>query len=196
VKTFRLALDTDTQRCKQTPHTSAELSKDAVSVARVGAKLVTADSDGSLHVSSLFSPETTRRPVHSSGVDKVEFVSRLSDSKAAVIGTRSSGEGYAVAVVDISFDGGIVVSGPVKVKAVSAEGGNLLNCQGEKRIFFKHGARMATLFAEGMPSTLADMVGRTAFEKAGTSQPPLNGRWKVLDQPSQSLELYQRLPNL
>ena len=121
MKTFRLALDTDTQRCKQTPHISAELSKDAVSVARVGAKLVTADSDGSLHVSSLFSPETTRRPVHSSGVDKVEFVSRLSDSKAAVIGTRSSGEGYAVAVVDISFDGGIVVGGPVKVKAVSAE---------------------------------------------------------------------------
>ena len=120
MKSFRLALDTDTQRCKQTPHTSAELSKDAVSVARVGAKLVTADSNGSLHVSSLFSPET-RRPVNSSGLDKVEFVSRLSESKAAVIGTRSSGEGYAVAVVDITFDGGIVVSGPVKVKAVSAE---------------------------------------------------------------------------
>ena len=124
MKTFRLAFDTDTQRCKQTPYTSAELGKDAASVAKVGAKVVVVNGDGSLHVADLFGPDSNPRPVHASGVDKVEFVSRLSgtDGKAAVIGSRATGgEGLAVAVVDIRFDGGVLVGPPVNVKAVSAE---------------------------------------------------------------------------
>lgn len=75
----------------------------------------------------------------------------------------------------------------------------MLNCHGDKRIFFKHGARMATLYAEGMPATLADMVGRAAFAAPATAQPSpaaAAGPWKAVDQPSQSLDLYQRLPNV
>ena len=57
------------------------------------------------------------------GVEKAEFVCSLSDSsKIAVIGTKSggSGEGYAVAVADVRFEGGLLVDA-VPVKAVSAE---------------------------------------------------------------------------
>ena len=74
------------------------------------------------------------------------------------------------------------------------QGGSLLNCFGGNRIFFKHGARMATIFAQSLPSSLADFVGKRAFQSH--SQVPAVGRWEPADTSSQPLELYKSLPEM
>merc|ERR1712029_90299 len=209
VRTFRLGFDSETEFCKQTPIDEIELDKEVTSAVQVGSKIVYIDATGSVLTQDLLNTSKSKANVVSLasacggakiGVGKAEFVSRLSDSQVAVIGNKTggSGEGYAVAVADVRFDGGLVLDA-VTVKAVSAEGGSLLNCFGGNRIFVKHGARMATIFAQSLPSSLADFVGQRAFgshQHESQAKEAKGGLWEAADAPSQPLELYKTLPEL
>lgn len=203
VKTCRLAFNSETRVCKQTPFRTQELDKGVTSATRVGEKIVFVDGSGVVYTQDLFSEDSTSKSklslnLSSSdkiGIEKAEYVTRLSETKVAVIGTKSSGEGNAISVADVNFQGGFVLNS-VSVKAVAAEGGAKLNCYGDNRILFKHGHRMATLFVEKMPSTMADFVGMSAFEESPSKAHAGSMKdWQQMDLLSQPLELYKSLPD-
>ena len=128
MKTCRLAFNSETRVCKQTPFRTQELDKGVTSATRVGEKIVFVDGSGVVYTQDLFSEDSTSKlslNLSSSdkiGIEKAEYVTRLSETKVAVIGTKSSGEGNAISVADVNFQGGFVLNS-VSVKAVAAEVG-------------------------------------------------------------------------
>ena len=128
MKTCRLAFNSETRVCKQTPFRTQELDKGVTSATRVGEKIVFVDGSGVVYTQDLFSEDSTSKlslNLSSSdkiGIEKAEYVTRLSETKVAVIGTKSSGEGNAISVADVNFQGGFVLNS-VSVKAVASEVG-------------------------------------------------------------------------
>jgi len=143
VKTCRLAFNSETQVCKQTPFRNQELDKGVTSATRVGEKIVFVDGSGVVYTQDLFSEDSTSKSKLSLnlsscdkiGIEKAEYVTRLSETKVAVIGTKSSGEGNAISVADVNFQGGFVLNS-VSVKAVAAEVGT--GYSGSHHLYYHH----------------------------------------------------------
>jgi len=232
VRICRIGVDPETLACKQTTVNTIELPAKSVKVAtRVGHKVVYVQ-DGRVYTKHMFDEDDEGESYASDviknnknsasdvtankiglatqkvALEKAEFVARLSADKVVVLGAKSGGsEGHAVMVVDVgagSGPGGFAVDA-VNVKAVVQTSGKMLSCHGGNRVFFKHGHRMATIFAENLPRSLADFVGKGAFsaktvensaEKGNKAASLDFGTWEDLELVSQPLVLYQSLPEI
>ena len=82
MKTCRLAFNSETRVCKQTPFRTQELDKGVTSATRVGEKIVFVDGSGVVYTQDLFSEDSTSKSklslnLSSSdkfGIEKAEYV--------------------------------------------------------------------------------------------------------------------------
>ena len=202
VKVQRIKVDPESLECKLSPLGDTEFPSDLKCVAQLEKGLVAIDKDGQMWHQSLLTSTGEWGPSGRSkmtletpnvSLQSANYVCKFTGDKVAVLGPKEGSEGQAVVVIDVGVGRDGFGVGGMGVKAVQSEG-KLLLCHG-KRIFFQHGQRMAAIFVDNLPSTLADFVGKKAFEK-GSTEDPAEEPWQPLDMPSQPLELYKILPDL
>ena len=160
--------------------------------------------------------------------DQVKSVMALDSKRVALVGPRYDGEGYTITLIDTVYD---AVMASTRIKTVHAgtsntamareNAGHLMVCHAGKRIFFKHGSKVANvILSEKLPSRLAGFIGHKVdldvvptdkcpqfLEQQSTEDNSDLPKWEVisdketdvacrLGEASQTLDLYRIVPEI